>query len=245
MRLGEPFSSGSRCRPACTGSTSAAAPARSQNSFSRLILERCAPKAVTAVDPAKDQIAFARTKPAAKVADFQIGDAQSLPFADNSFDAATMALVIAFIPDPAKAVAEIKRVVKSGGTAGTYMWDFLGRRSTQEPLRKAVEAMGFEVPPAPGHANATVESLNGFFVGAGLEQIQTRTIDIKVEYPSFDDYWSSQTALANTVVQHIRKMTAPQVERLQAYLREHLPTDRNGHIAYAATANAVKGRIPG
>jgi hypothetical protein len=39
-------------------------------------------------------------------------------------------------------------------------------------------------------------------------------------------------------------MSAPAVERLKAYLREHLPTDRNGRIAYAARANAVKGSVP-
>jgi len=49
---------------------------------------------------------------------------------------------------------------------------------------------------------------------------------------------------ANTVVQSIRKMSAPAVERLKAYLREHLPTDRNGRIGYAARANAVKGSVP-
>ena len=58
-------------------------------------------------------------------------------------------------------------------------------------------------------------------------------------------FWlPSQTGLANTVIQSIRKMSAPAVERLKAYLREHLPTDRNGRIAYAARANAVKGSVP-
>jgi hypothetical protein len=42
----------------------------------------------------------------------------------------------------------------------------------------------------------------------------------------------------------LRKMSAPAVERLKAYLREHLPIDRNGRIAYAARANAVKGSVP-
>jgi hypothetical protein len=45
-------------------------------------------------------------------------------------------------------------------------------------------------------------------------------------------------------VQAIRKMSEPDVAALQAHLREHLPTDRSGRIAYPARANAVKGRVP-
>lgn len=213
--------------------------------FTELLVERCAPAAVDAIDPATDQIAFARRKPIANRVKFRIGDSQSLPFAADEFDAATMALVITFIPDPNKAAAELKRVVKPGGTIGTYMWDFLGKRFTQQPLREAVEAMGYAVPPAPGHVNSTIEALERLFAAAGLDGVATRTIDIEVCYASFDQYWSTQTGLANTVVQHIRKMTPVELERLKAYLREHLPRDRNGGIAYMARANAVKGRVPG
>jgi ubiquinone/menaquinone biosynthesis C-methylase UbiE len=212
--------------------------------FTQLIFDRCAPHHVSAVDPAPDQIGYAKTKPIAKRVDFQIGDAHALPFPDRGFDAATMALVITFIADPAKAVSEMKRVVKPGGTLGTYMWDFIGRRFTQEPLRAAVEAAGIAVPPAPGHPNSTIENLERFFKGASLDDVATRTIEIELSYPSFDEYWSSQTALPNTVVQHIVKMSPPQVEKVKDHLRKTLPTDRNGRIAYMARANAVKGKVP-
>lgn len=42
-------------------------------------------------------------------------DAQSLPFTENSFDAAFATLVFCSIPNPQKAFAELKRVVKKGG----------------------------------------------------------------------------------------------------------------------------------
>jgi ubiquinone/menaquinone biosynthesis C-methylase UbiE len=50
----------------------------------------------------------------------------ALPFADSSFDAAVMALVLVFVPDPAKGVSEMVRVVVPGGAVVTYMWDMLG-----------------------------------------------------------------------------------------------------------------------
>ena len=47
----------------------------------------------------------------------------ALPFADASFDIAVMALVIQFVPDPAKGVAEMARVVRRGGWVTAYVWD--------------------------------------------------------------------------------------------------------------------------
>jgi ubiquinone/menaquinone biosynthesis C-methylase UbiE len=212
--------------------------------FTQLLLDRCTPRNVSAVDPSEEQIAYARTTPAAKAVTFRVGDAQALPFGDGEFDAATMALVITFVPDPARAVAEMKRVTKPGGTLAAYMWDFLNKGFPQQPLRDAVQAMGVEVPFLPGHFHSRMDDMRGYFTAAALDDIATRTIEVEVSFADFDEYWSAQTALANYVVQQIRGMPASDVERLKAGLRQSLPTDQNGRIAYKAKANAVKGRVP-
>src|ERR1700730_9143089 len=82
--------------------------------FTEVLIAHCAPSAVTAVDPSEGQLSFARTRPGTKLAQFHLGDAQALPFPDDNFDAASMALVITFLSDPAKAVAEMARVVRPG-----------------------------------------------------------------------------------------------------------------------------------
>jgi ubiquinone/menaquinone biosynthesis C-methylase UbiE len=58
--------------------------------FTELVIDRCAPSNITAVDPAEDQIAYARNRPAAKRATFRTGEAQSLPFVDREFDVAAI-----------------------------------------------------------------------------------------------------------------------------------------------------------
>jgi len=213
--------------------------------FTELVLEQCRPRDLSAVDPAEDQIAHARTKPAAKRVNFRLAEAQKLPFADDEFDVAAMALVITFVSDPAQAVAEMKRVVKRGGMLGTYVWDFLGKGNTQQPLREAVEARGIAVQPTPGHVHSRLENLRTIFTAAGLEAVSVRPIEIDISYPNFDEYWTAQTGFANTVVQHMRKMTEAQIEELKAHLRGHLPRDKSGRIVYKAWANAAKGRVPG
>src|SRR5215470_13043834 len=177
--------------------------------FTELVIDRCAPSHISAIDPAEDQIAYARNRPAAKRAAFRTGDAQLLPFSDREFDVAAMALVISFVPDAAEAVAEMKRVVKPQGTVAAYMWDALGGGFVQRPLVEALGAMGIDVPPATGRKNSSIGDMRSLFERAGLDQVAARTIEIEVSYPNFDDYWSAQTGLANAVVQPIHKMSEP------------------------------------
>lgn len=211
--------------------------------FTQLLLDKCQPREVQALDPSADQIAYARRTPAAKQVNFQVGEAQSLPFGAHEFDAAAMALVITFIPDPGKAIAEMKRVVRPGGTVATYVWDFMGGGSTLEPLRQAIESVGVAVPPTAGHRNSSRESLKSFFEASGLDNVETHLIEIDVSFSDFDAYWCSQTGLANNTIQYLQKMTAAEVEKVKAHLRERLP-DQAGRIAYQARASAAKGRVP-
>src|SRR5262245_16861830 len=92
--------------------------------FTELLVERCAPVEVEGVDPSEAQLSFARARSVGQIAKFQRGDAQALPFPQAKFDAAVMALVIFFVPDPAEGVAEMARVVCPDGTwqltSGTY-----------------------------------------------------------------------------------------------------------------------------
>ena len=50
----------------------------------------------------------------------------ALPFEDDRFDVAVMALVIHFVPEPAKGIGELTRVVRPGGLVAAYVWDALG-----------------------------------------------------------------------------------------------------------------------
>ena len=62
-------------------------------------------------------------------------------------------------------------------------------------------------------------------------------------FADFDDFWTTTrtTPGLNSI---IAAMTSDDVERLKARMRERLPADADGRIAYAARANAVKGRQP-
>src|SRR5262245_47900224 len=154
--------------------------------FTELIVERYAPAAVEGVDPSPAQIAFARTRPAARLAHFQQGDAMALPSADDSFDAAVMALVIFFVPDPAKGVAEMTRVVRRGGAVAAYAWDMLGGGFPAEPILAEMRAMAVTPPSPPSVGASRMEALQALWTGAGLEAITTREIIVQRTFADFD-----------------------------------------------------------
>src|ERR1700730_19413390 len=113
--------------------------------FTEVLIARCAPSAVSAVDPSEGQLSYARTRPGTKLAEFRVGDAKALPYPDRSFDAAAMALAISFVPDPVKAATEMTRVVQPGGWVATYIWDLPGGGIPVEPMFRALKSLGIAV----------------------------------------------------------------------------------------------------
>lgn len=211
--------------------------------FTEVLFERVAPAAVTGIDPSDGQIAFARTRPGTAAAQFQIGDAQLLPFADASFDAASMALVIVFLDNPAKAAAEMARVVRPGGLVASYMWAFPDGFPLR-PLGAALKSLGLDPVPPPNMAAANLENLRAYWAQAGLEAIDTCVIRIQVAYADFDDFWQSTTAPVGGSGKALADLSPDMREKLKLRLREQLPIAADGRISYEAHANAVKGRVP-
>jgi SAM-dependent methyltransferase len=208
--------------------------------FTELLVERCAPAEVQGIDPSEAQLAFARARPAARVAKFRQGDAIALPFSEDRFDAAVMALVLFFVPDPAKGVAEMMRVVCPGGTVANYVWDMLGGGVPLEPIQVEMRAMGV-TPLLPPHSNASrMEALRK---DAGLDAIETREITVERTFVDFDDFWTT-TLLGSSVGPTVAAMAPGDVELLKTRVRTRLPADAAGRITYRARANAVKGRVP-
>jgi ubiquinone/menaquinone biosynthesis C-methylase UbiE len=211
--------------------------------FTELLVERCAPAEIQGIDPSEAQIAFARTRPAARVAAFQLGDAMVLPFPDDRFDAAVMALVIFFVPEPAKGVAEMVRTVRPGGTVAAYAWDLPGGGFPAEPIQAEIRALGMKtlLPPNPDASRTDV--LRELWKNAGLEAVETREITVQRTFADFADLWTTSSK-GPSIAATIATMPAGDVELLKARVRARLPADAAGRITYGARANAIKGRVP-
>jgi SAM-dependent methyltransferase len=211
--------------------------------FTELLVDRCAPALVHGVDPSEAQLAFARTRPASRLAQFALGDAMVLDFPNDSFDAATMALVIFFVPEPDRGIAEMVRVVRPGGLVAAYAWDMFGGGFPLQPIQDGMLALG-HVPLRPPNPQASrLESLRELWAEAGLVAIETREISVQRSFVDFEEYWSVGT-LAPGIAPVIAAMPGNVVAELKARVRERLPAEPDGRIIHTARANAVKGRLP-
>ena len=211
--------------------------------FTEMVVERCAPVSVHGIDPSEGQLAFARTRPAARVAQFRQGDAMALPLPDDTFDVAVMPLVIFFVPDPAKGVAEMARVVCPGGTVAAYAWDMCGGGFPYEALQVEMRAMGILVPVPPSLDASRLDAMRSLWTGANLDAVETREIEVERTFADFDDFWAT-VLMAPSVGTQLRGLALEDTVRLKARMRALLPADAAGRITYGGRANAAKGQVP-
>jgi SAM-dependent methyltransferase len=210
--------------------------------FTEMIVDRSAPVAVDGIDPAQGQLAFARTRPAARLARFYEGDAMALPFPDDTFDAAVMPLVIFFVPKPAVGVAEMARVVRPGGVVAAYGWDMPGGGFPYESLQAEMRALGVPVSQPPSRDASRIDVMHSLWTGANLQDVETREISVQRTFDDFDDYWSI-ILRGPSVAPKLAEMSPDELALLNARMRARLPADADGRITCIARANAVKGRV--
>ena len=211
--------------------------------FTELLVERCMPSDVQAFDPSAGQLTYARNRlPAGAPVTWIEGDAMRLPVADAAGDAAVMALVLFFVPEPAVGVAEMCRAVRPGGVVAAYHWDMLGGGFPLADI--GAEMLKLGVPPRqpPSVAASTIEASTSLWQEAGLQQVQTCHITVRRRFTSFDDYWNSG-APSNTLRPMFEAMQADRRELLKANVRRRLQAG-DGPLTVSARANAVSGIKP-
>lgn len=212
--------------------------------FTELLASRCAPSAIEGIDPSEAQLAFARDRPVGRRARFSAGDAMALPFPADAFDVAVMPLVIFFVPEPARGVAEMVRVVRAGGSVAAYAWDMEGGGFPYEVLHAEIRALGIETPAPPSPWASALPALRKLWTDAGLADVATTTIDVQRSFTDFDDFWTTVRG-APSAGATLARLTPAQVAALVEGVRGRLQIAASGQITCTARANAVKGRVTG
>ncbi len=203
------------------------------------------PRSLVGVDRSASYVEHARRVILDPRASFSEGDAQQLPFPDKAFDAVISGLVLNFVPEPARAAAEMARLTRPGGVTAAYVWDYAGE---MQLMRRFWDAAVAEDPAAAeldeGKRFPTAERdvLAALFRGAGLQAVETRAIDVPTVFVNFDDYWSPFLGGQAPAPGYAMSLTEESRVRLRERLRQTLPTDADGSIHLVARAWAVRGR---
>jgi SAM-dependent methyltransferase len=210
--------------------------------FTELVVERCAPAQIDGIDPSDAQLVFARERPRARMARFQRGDAMVMPFAAAAFDVAVMPLVLFFVPEPRRGVAEMVRVVRPGGAVAAYCWDMPGGGFPYEVLRVAMRELGVPVPEPPHPDASRLDAMRDLWRGAGLADVATTELVVERAFASFAEYWRIVRG-GPSVGPKLAAMSPDALAVLEARLRERLRTDDADRIVCTARANAVRGAV--
>lgn len=208
--------------------------------FTELLLARWSPAFVCAIDPSNEQIAAARRRISAKQVELSVGDAMALPYADARFDVAVMALVLFFVPDPKKGIAEMLRVTKPGSVIASYTWDILRGGSPTQPLWEVLRELGKQVVLPPSSEVSRFEALKALWAEFGLRDIETRELVVERTFADFDDYWLSMVVSGPVAI--AATLSDAESGEMKRRLLARLPASASGTITIHAWATAIKGR---
>lgn len=208
------------------------------------ILARNAPQSVRGIDSAQGFVEHARANVTDPRASFRVGDAQSLPVGHGEFDAVVSGLVLNFVPDQQKAVAEFRRAARPGGQVAVYVWDYAGEMQLMRRFWDAAAALdpkarqldeGLRFPvcqPGP---------LRTLFEDAGLGAVETRSIDVPTVFEDFEDYWTPFLSGQGPAPGYCVSLTEDRRAALRERLESTLPVQGDGRISLVARAWAVQG----
>jgi ubiquinone/menaquinone biosynthesis C-methylase UbiE len=215
--------------------------------LSRTILKQAAPGSVLGVDPSEEFLAFARKNMQDERVQFKLGDALKLPVQSASCDAVVSGLVLNFIPDPARAVVEMARCVKTNGVVAAYVWDYAGKMQLMRHFWNAAAALdpaAYDLDEGRRFPVCQPEPLKATFHDAGLSEVEVRPIEIATDFQDFEDYWRPFQGGQGPAPGYVRSLDEERRTALRERLRAALPFALDGSIPLVARAWAVRGLKP-
>jgi len=202
---------------------------------------------IVGIDPSAGFINYAKKNVKSGRASFEVGDAQALRFADESFDQTMALLVMNFVPDHNKAIVEMRRVTRPQGVVSACVWDY---NAGMEMLRFFWdEVVALEPVMAPKDERNMKLSREGqlgeLWKKAGLVNVQEKPLVIEQAYTSFDDYWGPFLKGAGPGGAYVVSLSDERRRQLETRMRKRLLGNRDdGAFVLKAQAWCVRGEAP-
>lgn len=203
---------------------------------------------IVGIDPALGFVMHARQRFPDPRITFDQGSAFELPYPDGSFDQSLSMLVFHLIPTPEKAASEMRRVTRAGGTVAACTWDGAGGMELSSIFWS--EAIRLN-PAAELHAERAKScnlegQLGELWQATGLAEVHETTIDIRMDFTSFDDYWLPYLEGVGPTGTYVASLSGDGRDALRERLRDRVLSGRSdGAFSLTARARAVRGLVPG
>ena len=180
--------------------------------------------------------------------EFQVGDACALPFPDASFDHALSMLVLQFIPQPDRAVHEMRRVTRPGGTVAAATWDTRGGLVSFRMIFDTAAMLdrngSARRAKAYGRPMSRPGELARAWRDAGLRDVVQDMLTIRMDFASFADFWAPAEGKDGPVAEYVSTLDLEAKAKLRGMVElAYLDGEADGARSYAATAWVVKGKV--
>jgi len=201
------------------------------------LARRFGPDAVVAVDPSEPFVEATRARHPG--VDVRRASAESLPFADDEFDAALAQLVVHFMADPVAGLGEMARVTRRSGVVAACVWDHSGDRGPLSVYWQAARDLDPEVTDESYLAGTGEGELADLFEKAGLREVEETALSVAVEHPTFEEWWEPYTLGVGPAGVYVAGLDPAASERLRQLCEKRLPEPP---FVVTAQAWAARGR---
>ncbi|MBZ0215445.1 MAG: class I SAM-dependent methyltransferase [Fimbriimonadaceae bacterium] len=205
-------------------------------------MDGCEPKSIVGMDLSSDFVAYSAERTQDKRAKFEVAGAEALSLADSSVSVAVSVLVLNFVTDKAKALAEMQRVVHPGGLISFYVWDYPGGGMgfIDEFWKSAValDSSAEALDEGKRFPFCTMDGLAALCKSAGIAEAEIAPIEVQTIFPTFEDFWQPFTLGAGPAPGYAMSLD----ESVRADLKSNLMArlDTGSAITLPARAWAVK-----
>lgn len=203
---------------------------------------------LSGIDASKIYADAARQKATDRRIEILHCDACALPYADQEFDAALSQLVLQFVPDSAQALAEMRRVVRPGGTVAAAVWNSGGGMPHQRMFWDTAAMLD----PAAAQERARTFTrpmtcrgdLQRLFENQGLQQVRESSLTIWMDFENFHDFWGPIAGGEGTLGKYVTALHADALENLERHMRAaYTSGGPDGPRHFACTAGVCRGTV--
>jgi len=176
-------------------------------------------------------------------------DLEDITEPDGAYDVVLCREGLMFAAEPARAVAQITRVVRPGGRVGVSVWGPRERNPWLGLVFDAASAqLGTPMPPPgmPGpFAISDGEQLRTLMVDAGLAEVDVREVAVPLATASFEEWWGRTSSLAGPLSALLASLPLDAGAALQEGLRRAVaPYVTPDGLRFPGVALLATGRRP-
>lgn len=195
--------------------------------LSRDLVEDVAPGGrVVCSDVSERMLSGARDQaPSPDPIEYRVVDAQDIAMEDDDVDRVAVKFGLMLLPDPARAAAECRRVLRPGGRLVAATWGPPEDNLWIATFGAAMLAHGHALPGDPMEPGgvfslATPDRLEGLLSAAGFREVEVDTVDVDEHHATFDDYWQRRVDTSGPLTAILHRLDDEEVAPIRATCEE-------------------------